>query len=711
MDEDDERAIELSSIAAIYPELVTNPEKPFTATLDLPVAPEKPLKIYFQSSTQAGPPGLLTPPSTATSNSGDAVKVPGAVPIKQTLNVDVHQLSHLPPLKIEITLPDGYPAERPPVVNVRSDPPWLPHGTLEEIRSQCAELWEECGRDQVVYTFIDHVQQEAEQAFGVANNSDHQFELSSELKLVLLDYDMKRRREQFENETFECGICLEPKKGRICHRLLLCGHVFCVVCLQDFYNSCITEGDVDNVKCLDPGCGKNMATVVSPGKRRKIDLTLNPSELLQIPIEQELVQRYVRLKRKKRLESDKNTIYCPRQWCQGAAKSKRHPKSDDPLHDAEITDDEAEAETKPAKKKKQEPEDIPMSERLSVCEDCNYAFCSVCKKGWHGELARCNPRRQAELNAEEQASLDYMKRFSTPCPTCNAPAQKTFGCNHMICFKCKTHFCYLCSSYLMPDNPYVHFNDLKSTCYMRLWELEGGDGADAGMGYAGGNAAPPWEAVLDDSDSDSDSDDLDDEDFEEFGGDDVVAWDDSSDDEEPAPDQRRANRPHIEIVNFAGNGVNQRIELPDGARRAGAPPPAPNPPANRRGNERRRGNARAQIARRNPGRAHANERPQAVPVPGPAVVNAVQPVRDGHHRAMPAAPDGPLPAMADAGQNVVVEADQVAAAPGQGNNADAGLQRFLRLALEDREDEWDSDEDEGPPGPPAGPRAQNRRRR
>lgn len=708
MDEDEERAIELSSIAAIFPELVTDPSKPFTTTLDLPVAPEKPLKIYFQSSTQAGPPGLPTPPSTATSNSGDAAQTPSAPPITQALNVDVHQLSHLPPLKIEITLPDGYPAEKPPAVNVRSDPPWLPQETLERIRSQCAELWEECGRDQVVYTFIDHVQQEAEKAFGVADNSDHRFELSSELKLVLLDYDMKRRRQQFENETFECGICLEPKKGRICHRLLLCGHVFCVACLQDFYNNCIKEGDVDNVKCLDPGCGKNVASEFSPGKRRKIDQTLNPSELLQIPIQQELVQRFVRLKRKKRLESDKNTIYCPRQWCQGAAKSKRHPKSDDPLRDAEISEDDPEIETKPTKKKKQVPEDIPMSERLAVCEDCNYAFCSVCKKGWHGELARCNPRRQAELNAEEQASLDYMKRFSTPCPTCNAPAQKTFGCNHMICFKCKTHFCYLCSSYLMPDNPYRHFNDFKSTCYMRLWELEGGDGADAGMGFAGGNAAPPWEAELNESDSDGEGD-LGDEDFEEFGGDDIVAWDDDSDDEEPAPDQRRVNRPHVEIVNFAGNGVNQRIELPDRPRQAGAPPPAPNPPANRRGNGRRRGNARAPVAPRNPAQARADEHPQAIPAPAPVVVNAAQPLREARHRAMPAAPNVAPPAAADAAQNVDVELGHVAAAPGQGNNADAGLQRFLRLALEDREDEWDSDEDEAPAGPPPGPHVRNRR--
>jgi E3 ubiquitin-protein ligase RNF14 len=56
----------------------------------------------------------------------------------------------------------------------------------------------------------------------------------------------------------------------------------------------------------------------------------------------------------------------------------------------------------------------------------------------------------------------------------------------MICFKCNTHFCYLCSAWLEPGNPYKHYNEEKTGCYMRLWELEGGDGDDVGIGYAGG---------------------------------------------------------------------------------------------------------------------------------------------------------------------------------------------------------------------------------
>lgn len=268
--------------------------------------------------------------------------------------------------------------------------------------------------------------------------------------------------------------------------MLLCGHVFCIQCLQDFYNSCITEGDVASVKCLDPGCGKDgdaavaaMDPASSNGKRkrRKVDRTLGPNELLEIPLGQETVHRYVELKRKARLESDKNVIYCPRKWCQGPARWKRSRHDDAAASDEDESDDDG-----PSKRswKMGDPEEEmpPPSERVAICEDCSYAFCRVCLAGWHGELKRCWPRKAAELDAEEQATENYLKEYSSCCPTCNARCQKTMGCNHMICFKCRTHFCYLCGSWLDERNPYQHYNNPNLGCHMKLWVLEAGDGLD-----------------------------------------------------------------------------------------------------------------------------------------------------------------------------------------------------------------------------------------
>lgn len=118
---------------------------------------------------------------------------------------------------------------------------WLPTSAVDQLLDDCRRLWEECDHDLVVFTYIDHFQQLAETVFNIQDSSG-EICLSRELKIALLDYNIKAEREKFEQGTFECGVCLEPKKGTVCYRLLRCSHVFCVQCLQDFYNTCISEG-------------------------------------------------------------------------------------------------------------------------------------------------------------------------------------------------------------------------------------------------------------------------------------------------------------------------------------------------------------------------------------------------------------------------------------------------------------------------------------
>ncbi|KAI1438881.1 RWD-domain-containing protein [Xylaria sp. CBS 124048] len=450
MDEDeDARDIELSTISAIYPEVQLDETDPHSFSVELPVTLSRPLTVLFPAVT------------------------PAAVE-----EVDSQTLLNLPALRVNVTLPDGYPQNEPPNVTISTSPPWLSDDRLRKLETDVIKLWEDIGRDQVIFTYIDDLQRASEDVFGLAD-SEGTLEVPPEHKIALLDYDGNAKRIAFEKETFVCGICLDPKKGIICHKMLDCGHVFCVQCLKDFYNNSITEGNVAAVICLAPGCAherqKNAAK--EPSNRRKPKTFISPSELLQIPIDQDMVKRYVMLKHKNKLESDKNTIYCPRSWCQGAARSKRHKKPEGLEVVDSDDDDEADEDTG----------------LLAICEDCGFAFCSRCCQGWHGELNYCLPKQRTDvITEEEKASLEYLRLHSTPCPTCWAPCQKSLGCNHMQCFKCETHFCYLCSAWLDPSNPYRHFNTApsgeKTGCYMRLWELEGGDGDDVGIDYEGGDA-------------------------------------------------------------------------------------------------------------------------------------------------------------------------------------------------------------------------------
>lgn len=486
---EDERDIELSSITAIFPEAVIDHKNPHAALLDVEITPTNPLRISFS----------LYDPSLAAASTLHDVDCERTLDHTSSLSpartsTDNHSLSYLPPLNLHIELPDGYPEEKPPTFHIDSLHDWLPQTVKARLDEEGRQLWEEYGRAQVVYAYIDFLQQETERAFGLGQDPDRPLLLPSILKAPLLHFDKTARKRKFDKGTFTCGICLEPKKGSACYQLQRCQHVFCVGCLQDFYNSAIAEGDVSSVKCLDPDCG--MEHLKANERRSKKQHTLHPAELLDIPLEETQVQRYLDLKLKKKLESDPSTIYCPRKWCQGPAKSKKYIKytlanlGDLPESD----DDNEETTVVPAQQGQNgvvaavpgntniSTHRTPPPDRLQVCSICLYAFCRVCTKSWHGDLQHCLPKNPAELSAEEQASYDYIRLHTSACPTCASPCQKTHGCNHMCCTTCKSHFCYLCSAWLQPQDPYIHFNTQGTECYMRLWELEEGDEGEEALG-------------------------------------------------------------------------------------------------------------------------------------------------------------------------------------------------------------------------------------
>jgi E3 ubiquitin-protein ligase RNF14 len=337
---EDEREEELNTLESIYPELSRDSSTLFSARLDLKVAPITPLAVTFEP--------------------------------EQTIN----RLSHLPPLCIEISLPEGYPAHKPPFVKLTTNPPWIPDIVLQKLETDGKLLWEEYGDMPMLFAYVSQLQEAAETAFGLADNPDEgPLKLPSPLKTALLDLNNQIKRETFEKETFDCGVCLEPKKGAVCYRLERCGHVFCQGCLRDFYNNCIKEGDVDNVKCLDPGCGKTGNTAID---RRKKPRILSPKELLQVPLTLETVKRFAELKRKKKIEADKTIAFCPRSWCQGAMRTEKYPKITDeniePANDGEATSTGIE----------KRPVGRNGMDRLVICEDCNLAFCKTCLACWHG---------------------------------------------------------------------------------------------------------------------------------------------------------------------------------------------------------------------------------------------------------------------------------------------------------------------------------------
>jgi E3 ubiquitin-protein ligase RNF14 len=187
-DDDDARATELETLEAIYPELRRPDGSKFAFELELPVEPAAPVTVTFPAAA-----------SSDQALNGSASAAPALV--------DSLQVSHLPPLALHITLPDGYPAKCPPLVKISTTPQWLSAEMLSRLAGEAPQLWEEMGRDLVAYTYIDHVQRAADDVFG-AITAEGTLQVDPEHKVAVLDYDIKAKKAAFDKETVNCGICL-----------------------------------------------------------------------------------------------------------------------------------------------------------------------------------------------------------------------------------------------------------------------------------------------------------------------------------------------------------------------------------------------------------------------------------------------------------------------------------------------------------------------
>ena len=68
-----------------------------------------------------------------------------------------------------------------------------------------------------------------------------------------------------------------------------------------------------------------------------------------------------------------------------------------------------------------------------------------------------------------QATMALISDISRPCPRCKTAIEKSDGCNKMTCFNCKAYFCYICGDFCDPQNPYSHYQNVKSRCYGQLF--------------------------------------------------------------------------------------------------------------------------------------------------------------------------------------------------------------------------------------------------
>ena len=112
----------------------------------------------------------------------------------------------MPPLQLRMHLPRSYPDMQPPELELVSH--WIPAATLKKLEKEGNTLWEELGHSQVLFAYIDHLGAAAENAFGLLSSKTEPMTVAPELRIGLLDHDLKAKQAVFDKATFECGVCL-----------------------------------------------------------------------------------------------------------------------------------------------------------------------------------------------------------------------------------------------------------------------------------------------------------------------------------------------------------------------------------------------------------------------------------------------------------------------------------------------------------------------
>lgn len=83
------------------------------------------------------------------------------------------------------------------------------------------------------------------------------------------------------------------------------------------------------------------------------------------------------------------------------------------------------------------------SESVVQCSECLAEICTSCKVIWHEGMSYAEMR--AAKDPDNLKTKELMRELGIhPCPRCSTNIEKTYGCNHMTCSACQTHFCWYC---------------------------------------------------------------------------------------------------------------------------------------------------------------------------------------------------------------------------------------------------------------------------
>ncbi|KAF6213258.1 hypothetical protein GE061_010976 [Apolygus lucorum] len=259
-------------------------------------------------------------------------------------------IENLPPIVLSFKFPKDYPSRNRPEFSLYCV--WMAASELEKLCERLEMVWKEHEYTVILYLWINILKEETLDLIGATDRLDitrlHEQMESSEfmcettkldsrivetaislpLPQFLESFNESRSKTLFLRNIYVCPICFQEFHGTNCLQFNPCRHVYCKSCMDQYFRVRII--DVSSIPCPHEKCPSEAS----------------PLQVKEILGEQ-LSNKYDDMLLRATLDKMSDITYCPRLACGSPV-----------LKDGD--------------------------DKMAACLACNYNFCVLCRKSYHG---------------------------------------------------------------------------------------------------------------------------------------------------------------------------------------------------------------------------------------------------------------------------------------------------------------------------------------